>query len=296
MHRGKYKEFDTEDGYIIDLNTGENLGKHLDLWCYTADENNIYYDTPHIDYPDHYAVQTENKTIPLNDIFIQRGDYSIPYVIVSRHKKLTSIEPFHIDECNSFYSVPMSGDIANFIAYIGLENFFVKENLWDFNLNAIKSSNNLSGEELIFFIDSDDPEIRSCLNELRLRHLLDKLNILKTNMIESGVPIFGSDSFENFTYTLADKYHLNKVTETDPEKIFNIKNAGRDFEVNIDVLTDIKNRLSNREELINKYSNALEQFYTNIFTGDMTLSTLESNYSNCLYFGYLNEEIKKKLL
>ena len=31
MHRGKYKEFDTEEGYIIDLNTGENLGKHLDL-------------------------------------------------------------------------------------------------------------------------------------------------------------------------------------------------------------------------------------------------------------------------
>ena len=296
MHRGKYKEFDTEEGYIIDLNTGENLGKHLDLWCYTADENNIYYDTPHIDYPDHYAVQTESQTIPLNDIFMQRGDYSVPYVIVSRHKKLTSIEPFHIDECNSFYSVPMSGDIANFIAYIGLENFFVKENLWDFNLNAIKSSNNLSGEELIFFIDSDDPEIRRCLNELRLRHLLDKLNVLKTNMIESGVPVFGSDSFENFTYTLADKYHLNKVIETDPEKIFNIKNAGRDFEVNVDVLADIKNRLSNREELINKYSNALEQFYTKIFTGDMTLSYLESNYSNCLYFGYLNEEIKEKLL
>ena len=296
MHRGKDKEFDTEEGYIIDLNTGENLGKHLDLWCYTADENNIYYDTPHIDYPDHYAVQTESQTIPLNDIFIQRGDYSVPYVIVSRHKKLTSIEPFHIDECNSFYSVPMSGEIANFISYIGVENFFVKENLWDFNLNAIKSSNNLSGEELLFFIDSDDPEIRSCLNKLRLRHLLDKLNVLKTNMIESGVPVFGSDSFENFTYTLADKYHLNKVTETDPEKIFNIKNAGRDFEVNVDVLADIKNRLSNREELINKYSNALEQFYTKIFTGDMTLSTLEGNYSNCLYFGYLNDEIKEKLL
>ena len=296
MHRGKYKEFDIEDGYIIDLNTGENLGKHLDLWCYTADENNIYYDTPHIDYPDHYAVQTESQTIPLNDIFMQRGDYSVPYVIVSRHKKLTSIEPFHIDECNSFYSVPMSGDIANFIAYIGLENFFVKENLWDFNLNAIKSSNNLSGEELIFFIDSDDPEIRRYLNELRLKHLLDKLNVLKTNMIESGVPVFGPDSFENFTYTLADKYHLNKVTETDPEKIFNVKNAGRDFEVNVYVLTDIKNRLSNREELISKYSNALEQFYTKIFTGDMTLSNLESNYSNCLYFGYLNDEIKEKLL
>ena len=115
-------------------------------------------------------------------------------------------------------------------------------------------------------------------------------------MIESGVPVFGSDSFENFTYTLADKYHLNKVIETDPEKIFNIKNAGRDFEVNVDVLADIKNRLSNREELINKYSNALEQFYTKIFTEDMTLSYLESNYSNCLYFGYLNEEIKEKLL
>ena len=296
MHRGKYKEFDTEEGCIIDLNTGENLGKHLDLWCYTADENNIYYDTPHIDYPDHYAVQTESQTIPLNDIFMQRGDYSVPYVIVSRHKKLTSIEPFHIDECNSFYSVPMSGETANFISYIGLENFFVKENLWDFNLNAIKSSNNLSGEELIFFIDSDDSEIRRCLNELRLRHLLDKLNVLKTNMIESGVPVFGPNSFENFTYTLADKYHLNKVTETDPEKIFNVKNAGRDFELNIDTLTDIKNRLTNKEDLINKYSNELGQFYIKIFTGDMTLSNLESKYSNCLYFGYLNDEIKEKLL
>ena len=132
MHKQRLITLFEDDGYFIKNETKENLGHTLDLYCYKSDENNIYLDTPVIDYPDNYSIiKNDGTETPLRKVFEEKGQYNQFFAIISRHRNITSIENFFIEECNSFYSIRITKEVKEILEAIGLENLTVNEKLFN---------------------------------------------------------------------------------------------------------------------------------------------------------------------
>ena len=264
MHKQLLFELKEPEGYFIKNDTKENLGKELKLYCYKSDENNIYLDKPVIDYPDYYSIVKPNgDIIPLRKQFEDRGFYKNFFVIISRHKNLTSIENFFIEECNSFYSIKISKEVKGILEAIGLENLTVDKKLFDYNLINIK--NNANGYEILFFVKSDKNYINGILNEYRLKIIKQKIDLCADEYCEKGVSLISKDgkSLHPLKYNIANRI-----------KIFE--------ENNVNSL----NLLENNCKFIRKYADVLYQRIK------MLINTKDINY---LYFGYTDDWIVEEL-
>ena len=269
MHKQLLFDLKLEDGVFKNNNTGEILGNTLKLYCFKSDENNIYLDTPKIDYPDNYTiVKNDGTEISLRQKFEDEGKYKKYYAIVSKHTKITSIEPFFIEECNAFYSIEIKRDVKDLIEAIGFDNLFVDEKLFgNYLINHTKNSN---GYELVFFIHSKNGYYEKLLNEFKLK--LVKINIDRfcELYIQNGLHLLirekESSTIKDIKGTIKNKVELFK--------------NGRKYELNM---------LLNNEDLLKAYSDLL---YDRVKT---LISKYPYNTTNFLYFGYTDEWITEEL-
>ena len=290
MHRGKYASLDVKDGYIRKVQTKENIGQHLDLYCYTADEFNVYYDTPHIDYPENYEyIDSKGNITPVNVCLEKNGVGLGYYAIISRHKKITSIEKFFIEECNSFYSIKISKELNDLLLNIGLENLEVVKRLGSIalaNLNNKNFLSNLSGNELVFFLKSSDPEVNKKLNLFRLQVMKEKLSKLTDLKIEEGTFLVFQDSIVYFSNTDKDKESLKEAIQN--QKL-NFVNNSREFFVNSpQEIFAVARKL----ELLEKYYKAYESAYLDFITRYLNTDAVLDISAECFHYGYCNENIK----
>lgn len=271
MHKQLLFDLKEDNGVFRNDETGEILGNTLKLYCYKSDENNIYLDTPKIDYPDKYTIINNDGTeMPLRKKLENEEHYKNFYAIVSKHTKITSIEPFFIEECNSFYSIKIQKEVKELIEAINFENLYVSENLFGkYLLSYVKNSN---GYELLFFIHSTNEFYENLIIEQKLKVVKKKIDYFAELYKKNGIHMLklqGEYSsivdVKNIFATQVEFYKNNNLHE-------------------MQLLKDNDNLIDKYSELL--YKRIKELFYT------------KTNYNkNFLYFGYtdtcIEEEMKK---
>lgn len=265
MHKQLLFELEEQDGYYV--RDGKNLGNKIKLYCYKSDENNIYLDTPVIDYPDYYTiVKNDGTEIPLRKQFEEKGYYKKFYAIVSKHKKLTSIEPFFIEECNTFYSIEIKKEVKELIEAIGFENLYVDEKLFDNYL--ITYAKKANGYELLFFIRSDNKFYDKMIIDLKLKVVKQKIDMFSELYKQNGLHMLQIDgksaSIVDIKNTITNKVNLFK------------NNKERELML-----------LNMNDSVIDKYSELLYKRIEELIYQDW------HTCDNYLYFGYTDDVIVK---
>lgn len=288
MHRGLYKTYTVDTGYIRNKHTGENLGQKLELYCYTANENNIYYDTPHIDYPDNYEHVVDNKVTSVASELKEQGFFRKPYAIVSHRHKITSIERFKIDECNSFFAVPTDDGVVDIITRIGFENIKVLDNIFELYLNKHKM---LGMEDrpylLLMFLESDNDEINELLNKYKLTIIRNNMNTQYAQLMSEGIYIIVDNQLIKLGASREDTFNLKQAIENPNMPLVNSFGT---YMLTKEQLAEVSRAFIEKENRLNLYYQAYWEFVENLFLDpSFRFSTYAGD--NFLAKGYTNKQI-----
>lgn len=289
MKRQTYLTYNLGNLKAKRIDTNEIISNELKLYSYTADENNLYYDYPQIDYPDNYVIiYSDGKEINFRDVLRKNNMYCQKHVIISNHFTLAGVEWFRVDPCNKFYSIYITDEVADFLETTGLNNFFVAETFFKYKLLELALYYS-TGNEILFFIDSADYDIRKKLNEMRMKYLKSRILYKMEEEISKGIVTILLGDVRHFTFTKEDEENIIKFIKKENTEFINNNFI---YSCTKDEAQRIYNKLTYNKRINKAYSNALINYIKTIITDGVQLSDITKNEFFC-YYGYTNSCILK---
>lgn len=288
LHGLTFKKLDTNEVFYNELD--------LDLRCYYASKDGIYFDEPIFqDLNNYLLMDNEGNEITLFSYLKQNNYLTNKYVIIStRLNKLLSIQDLDVGSCESFYSLKISSDISHFLNSLNLSNFKVIPNNFNYNLHPSSFYNDIR-DDILFFIESNNIVIRELLNKKRIEVIEKEFKKICNYMIENGIYFKFKDTFTFFRYSLKDELDL-KISFLDTSGTNKLViNANRTFNMTESEINNLFVNLEYNRKLIEAYYKSYILYIKSIFKFDFCILDLNKYDKNLFTFGYINDFIFKNI-
>ena len=278
--------------YIESNKTKEKFTNKLSLYYRAYDKERSPLARPVLDYPSNYTIYFDNGKVSL-DKYIKEYGIHKHWAVISEHSYISSIEGFRVFSHGKFYSIEINETTKNFLESVGLENFYVRERLFKWVLHNVQVE---SGDELLFFIESNNPIIQCELNSYRLEVLENKAKIYTKLFSDAGVMFFTeNDGIVNFTFKLKDRIEMSKFLNLKLEILYN---NGINYIVSQEEVEELYNKLNKNANYYKRYLAAYFSYLRDMLNGAQKLDELptdESGSYNMFTYGYMNDRIKNEL-
>jgi len=271
-----YLDINTEEGKFKNLKTNEILSDHLALKYYEEPDNLIIEDI------NDYIVVNGEKTLKVTDA-IKWNERPYFAFIKTNENKVIRIDRFSLVGSDDFFSVIINKELAELLNS-NLDKIYVRRDL-EF-ISLFVEGNNFPDDRFIFYIDSNDKEVKSKINEIRLKTLRNNINNVKEFNISNGIMFSANNDLIQVLYTEKDKYYINNPYIQ--MGIVVLDNNGAEIQLRYYEYLRLKKELEQMELYNNIYAkclyNYLEKNVDNI--------DLDKDY---IYYGYMNDEILEKV-
>lgn len=166
MKKGIYQTIDATGIYFKNNKTGEIFEDKLDLYHYTADNNNIYYERPKYDDYKDFSISRDNVNWhPLSDE-LNLEDQNF---LIFGQGQVFEIYKFKLPVCNNWSSLFINRDMKDFLSTLDLSKVKYKASFLDYDIMKYVIRPQLKGNEVIFFLYSDDKMISKKIKEKQIQ-------------------------------------------------------------------------------------------------------------------------------
>lgn len=288
MKKARYLLVNINDFTCRNIVTGQKYKKEVELCNFTADDNSIYYEYPRPDLPENYVLETEHGDVPLLDA-IDDSLKNKHFMVICANKNIGGFEPFYYKPTSMYFCVMVAEQIVDFINKYGKEKFTVKPVFGDINLPELSIQN---GYEILYFIDSEDDQIRKELNELRLSLSTTRAQQVAMNILNTNFNTWITNNFVTITTSQRDLSYL-KVADTFADEV--LFNDGRLKPIGKSNIKQISKDIQAAFDKLTKYVDDYTKQLTAILEANPSLEQL-ATYNSLIEFGQLpgeNNEISK---
>lgn len=192
MKKGIYQKIEGNNLYFKNVKTNEIYHKVLELYHYTADDNNIYYDTPRYDnYKDYVVSNDKINWYPLeNQLRLDNNNF-----LIFGREKVFETYKFKLPICNNWSSLYINKDICNFLNSLDLSKVKYKASFLNYDIMKYVLKSEIKGNEVIFFLYSDDEVICKKIKEKQIEIFSENLihrsyeyraNHINTNLVNES--------------------------------------------------------------------------------------------------------------
>lgn len=277
---------------IKKIDTNESFKDKLELKCYYATKDGIYFEKPiYQDLTNYMLIDEFNNKVVLKDFLNSNNSLIGKYVVISsRLNKIVAVEDLDIGYTEAFYCLRISHDLAQYLENLCLDNIDVLQT--NFNQTLYSFDSDQIRDDILFFIDSKDTSINYLLNKLRVKYIKDRLFSLGKKLIQEGMYLNIEEVFNTFKYDLFSQYELDfKLINTE----FLCKNKVLNT-LKLESLNELKTHLEYNKQIITVYILSYMKFIKTIFKSDFSIKDLNKYESNLFCFGYTNSIIIEDMI
>lgn len=174
MKKGIYQTINANGMHFKNIKTNQIYENQLDLYHYTADDNNIYYKKPVYDNYKDFFVSTDN--INWEPLEKRLNLENQNFLIIGGQGEVFEIYKFKLPICNNWSSLYINKDMHDFLSTLDLSKVKYKSSFLSYDVMKYVLALQIKGNEIIFFLYSEDNEICKKIKEKQIE--IFSLNLL----------------------------------------------------------------------------------------------------------------------
>lgn len=268
---------------IKNIKTNEYIENKLQLRYYEKDAitGKFYSDIKFDNAEDYLIIANDKEECLLSD---KLGYSKLPYyaIISTPSNKITRLEKFFISPSDGFYSVLLDNRVASLIKD-HLSDIKIKD---DFEIKlkylATVEFKTLKGSELLFYLTTNNDELKEKINKLKLVLLKEHIEKMTKQIIEYGLVFNLRNTLIHFRLRKLDvenlnnpEVHLDNFSVINDEKLYIFKKFEYD-------------RLKHEINLMENYYALYAECLYDYLEKNIESFDLDEDY---IFYGYLNSEI-----